>query len=93
MTPKRPRLAWFATIAVYALLYLGLTFLIDLPLDYYLGYVRPHQYGLSNQTLGRWLEQGLKGLAVTGVVAVLFLWIPYLLLDRSPKRWWLWRAF
>jgi Zn-dependent protease with chaperone function len=89
-TAARAGLDWFATIAVYALLYLGLTFLIDLPIDYYLGYVRPHRYGLSNQTPGRWIEQGLKGLAVTAAVAVLFLWVPYLLLARSPRRWWLW---
>ncbi len=90
VSPQRPRLAWFVTIAVYALVYLGLKFLIDLPIDYYLGYVRPHHYGLSNQSPARWLEQGLKGLAVMAVVAVLFLWVPYLLLDRSPRRWWLW---
>ena len=83
-------LAWAATIAVYAVLFLAMTYLIDLPLDYYLGYVRPHRYGLSNQTLGRWFEEGLKGLAVTAVVAALFLWVPFLLLARSPRRWWLW---
>ena len=86
----RRGLSWFVTIAVYALLYLALTYLVDLPLDYYLGYVRPHQYGLSNQTIGRWFGEGLKGLAVSAVVAVLFLWVPYLVLARSPRRWWLW---
>jgi STE24 endopeptidase len=83
-------LSWFARIALYAVLYLSLTYLIDLPLDYYLGYVRPHHYGLSNQSLGRWFEEGLKGLAVSMVVAALFLWVPYLVLAKSPKRWWLW---
>lgn len=88
-TPSRG-LAWFATVAAYAVLYLALMYLIDLPIDYYLGYVRPHAYGLSNQTLGRWLEEGLKGLAVSAVVAALFLWVPYLVLAKSPRRWWLW---
>lgn len=86
----RRGLAWAATVAVYAVLYLLLMYLIDLPLDYYLGYVRPHRYGLSNQSLGRWFEEGLKGLGVSMVVAALFLWIPYLVLARSPRRWWLW---
>jgi Zn-dependent protease with chaperone function len=87
--PTEGRWTWFATIAVYAVLYLALTYLIDLPLDYYLGYVRPHRYGLSNQSLARWFEEGYKGLAVAAVVAALFLWVPYLLLARS-RRWWLW---
>ena len=86
----RRALSWFGTIALYAIFYLALTYLIDLPLDYYLGYVRSHHYGLSNQTIGRWFEEGLKGLAVSMVVAALFLWIPYLVLSKSPKRWWLW---
>ena len=86
----RRGLSWFATIALYAVLYLALTYLIDLPLDYYLGYVRPHHYGLSHQSLGRWFEEGLKGLAVSMVIAALFLWVPYLVLSKSPRRWWLW---
>jgi Zn-dependent protease with chaperone function len=84
------RLAWFGTIAVYAILYLVLTYLMDLPIDYALGYVRQHEYGLSNQTLDRWLVEGLKRLGVKMVIAVLFLWVPYLVLARSPRRWWLW---
>ena len=32
----------------------------------------------------------LKGLAVGLVVGALIIWVPYLLLARSPTRWWLW---
>ncbi len=41
------------------------------------------------QTFGRWLGDALKGLAVEMVAAVLFLGIPYLIIARSPRRWWL----
>lgn len=81
--------SWFGTIAVYALLYLGLTFLIDLPIDFGLGYLRPHAYGLSRQSPGRWLGDAVKSLGVSAVVALLLLWVPYLLLARAPRRWWL----
>jgi Zn-dependent protease with chaperone function len=81
---------WFFTIAVYVLLYLALVFLIDLPLNWYQGYVRPHAYGLSNQSLGQWFGDALKALAVTMVIAASVLWVPYRLLRRSPGRWWLW---
>ncbi len=80
---------WFLTVAIYALLFALTTALLGLPLAYYEGYLRQHAYGLSNQTFGRWLGEWLKGAAVGGAGLSLVLWIPYLLLRRSPKRWWL----
>jgi len=83
---------WFFTIAAYVLLYLALIYLLDLPLNWYQGYVRAHAYGLSNQTLGQWFGDSLKAMAVTMVIAASVLWMPYLLLRRSPRRWWLWTS-
>jgi STE24 endopeptidase len=83
---------WFFTIAIYMVLFLGIMFVVDLPLAYYQGFVRQHAYGLSNQTLTKWLGDSLKGLAVEMVGGMAFVWIPYLLLARSPRRWWLYTA-
>ncbi len=80
---------WILMVALYALLFTLITALLTLPLAYYEGYLRQHAYGLSNQSFGRWLGEWLKGVAVGGVGLSLVLWIPYLLLRRSPKRWWL----
>jgi len=80
---------WILMVALYALLFTLITALLSLPLTYYEGYLRQHAYGLSNQSFGRWLGEWLKGMAVSGVGLSLVLWIPYLLLRRSPKRWWL----
>jgi len=79
---------FFLLIAAYFVLFAAVTFLIDLPLAYYMSYVRPHAYGLSKQTLGKWAGDAAKGLLVGMLVGVLTLWIPYLLLERSPRRWW-----
>jgi STE24 endopeptidase len=81
---------WFWTIAAYAVLFVVLTSLLGFPLSWYGGFVREHAYGLSNQSLDRWLEDWLKGLGLGCVVAPLLLWIPYWMLRRSPRRWWLW---
>lgn len=86
---KRIGRRWFLTVAVYALLFTVTTALLSLPLTYYEEYVRQHAYGLSNQSFGRWLGEWLKGVGVSGIGLSLVLWIPYLLLRRSPKRWWL----
>jgi STE24 endopeptidase len=80
---------WLPSVLLYAMLFTLIYALLTLPLAYYEGYVRQHAYGLSTQSLDKWLSDWLKGLAVSGVGLALVLWIPYLLLRRSPRRWWL----
>ena len=66
-----------------------LTTAIDLPRVYYEKFMREHAYGLSNQTLGKWASDQVADLGVTLVIGALVLWVPYLLLEKSPRRWWL----
>ena len=82
--------AWFFTVLIYFILFTALNFLIELPLDYYQGFVRPHEYGLSNQSFQKWLGDVLLGQLVGLIIGGLVLWVPYLLLKKSPKRWWIW---
>lgn len=80
---------WLPALALYALLFTVTTALLTVPLEYYEGFVRQHAYGLSNQSLAKWGADWLKGVALSGMGLALVLWIPYLLLRRSPRRWWL----
>jgi STE24 endopeptidase len=80
---------WFFVIGVYFAIFMIINFVIDLPLSYYQGFVRQHAYGLSNQTFDKWFGDEIKGLLIGIVIGFLFLWIPYLLLKKSPRRWWL----
>lgn len=81
---------FYPTMVVYLLLLSLLLFLVNLPLSYYVGFAREHTYGLSEQRLGKWWTDQAKGLAVSVLLGALVLWVPYLLLQRSPDRWWLW---
>jgi Zn-dependent protease with chaperone function len=63
---------------------------VQLPLSYYVEFVREHAYGLSTQKFSKWLGDQAKGLVVGVVIGAAVLWIPYLLLARSPQHWWLW---
>lgn len=83
---------WYPTVTLFLLLFVGLGFLIDLPLAYYAGYVRQHAFGLSNQTLGKWMGDQLKGFGLALAATALFAWVPFWLLAKSPRRWWLWTA-
>jgi Zn-dependent protease with chaperone function len=80
---------WFFLIGIYFTIFSIFTFVIDLPLSIYGGYVREHAYGLSNQTFGKWFSDELIELLIAIVAGFLFLWVPYLLLRKSPRRWWL----
>jgi Zn-dependent protease with chaperone function len=80
---------WLLEVGLFAVLYLAVTALINLPLAYYEGFLREHAYGLSNQSLGRWLGNRVKGLGVSMLLWSLLLWVPYFLLRRSPRSWWI----
>ena len=84
------RSRWYPTVALFGVFYVLVTGLLELPFGWYVGFVRQHQYGLSTQTASQFLGDGAKAVGVGCVVVVLTLWIPYLLLRRSPRRWWLW---
>jgi STE24 endopeptidase len=81
---------FYPTLVIYLILLSLLLFLVELPLSYYVGFVREHAYGLSDQKLGKWLGDQVKALGVGLVVGALVLWVPYWLLGKSPQRWWLW---
>jgi STE24 endopeptidase len=80
---------WLPAVAIYGFLFVLTTAVLTLPFEYYQSFVRDHAYGLSNQTLGKWLGDWLKGVGLGGLALALVIWIPYLLLRLSPRRWWL----
>ncbi|MFL5535652.1 MAG: M48 family metallopeptidase, partial [Gemmatimonadales bacterium] len=80
--------SWLPALMVYALLFTAISAILGLPLTFYEGFVRQHAYGLSNQSLSKWVADWLKGVGLSGLGLALVLWIPYLLLRRS-RRWWL----
>lgn len=62
--------------------------IIDLPNDYYVGFVREHRFGLSNLSTGGWLGEQLKGLMVGVIVGSLIGSLLYKGIKASPQRWW-----
>ena len=83
---------WFFLVAIYWVLFTIVTTALDLPRLYYVQFVREHAYGLSNQTLAKWASDQFASLGVTLVIGALVLWVPYLLLKKSPRRWWIYTS-
>lgn len=71
-------------IALFALV----SAIIDLPNDYYVGFIREHRFGLSNLTTGGWLGEQVKGLIVAMIALSLIGSLLYLGIRKSPQRWW-----
>ncbi|NMA48211.1 MAG: hypothetical protein GX947_00325, partial [Tissierellia bacterium] len=79
----------FLSGLIFGLIFFGLVFLVNLPLNYYSYFFLRHKYGLSNQSLIRWLELNLKGFIINNGLASLFIWLPYYFMSQNQNTWWL----
>lgn len=77
---------WAETI-FFALLFFGFFVVLNLPIDLWFGYVREHQYGLSNESLGAFLFDGLKHQLIL-VLAVTSLAFGLFGVARRTAHWW-----
>jgi len=82
---------WFM-VAGFAAIFGGIYAIFTFPLDYYSGFVLPHRFDQSNQTLKDWIIDSLKGLAIGAPIGLLLLELLYLALRLTGDLWWLWAA-
>jgi len=85
------RFRWLQ-IAIYAVQYLIVATVLTLPLQIYEGFIREHQYGLSNQTFLQWAGDFGIQFAFGIVFFTLFLVVLYTLIRWTGSRWWIWGA-
>jgi STE24 endopeptidase len=78
---------WVQTL-LYGLLFTPLVWLLSLPFSAYTGFVREHDYGLSNQSFGAWLWDDLKGMLLSAVLFAIVVVAVYGFVRRSGGRWW-----
>jgi len=79
-------------VPLFVIVFGGIYFLLNLPLGYYSGFVLPHRFGQSNQTLNDWVTDQLKGLALGLPLGLILLELLYLALRATGNLWWLWAA-
>jgi STE24 endopeptidase len=79
-------------VPAFVAIFGGLYSLVNLPFGYYSGFILPHRFGQSNQTLKGWIIDRLKGLAVGAPLSLILLELLYLALRATGNLWWLWAA-
>ena len=79
-------------VPAFVFVFGGIYSLISLPLGYYSGFVLPHRFGQSNQTLKDWIIDQLKGLAIGAPLGLILIELLYLSLRATGDLWWLWAA-
>jgi STE24 endopeptidase len=77
---------------VYAVLFVGALFVLNLPWSIYADYVREHQYALATQDFAGWFGDQLKSLMVSAIVLPLLLIAVYAAVRRAGARWWIWAS-
>jgi STE24 endopeptidase len=79
-------------VALFVAVFGGIYSIVNLPLGYYSGFVLPHRFGQSNQTLKDWIIDQIKGLAIGAPLGLILLELLYLALRLTGDLWWLWAA-
>src|SRR5581483_4255770 len=79
-------------VPVFVLIFGGIYVVLDLPLGYYSGFVLPHRFGQSTQSLKDWIIDQLKGMLVGLPIGLILLELLYLALRVVGDLWWLWAA-
>ncbi|MDQ2887073.1 MAG: M48 family metallopeptidase [Chloroflexota bacterium] len=79
-------------ILLYFLLAVLAYQLITMPIVYYSGYVLPHRYGMSTQSVRGWARDFLKGFVLGLVLEAAAVTLIYSLLAYQPLTWWIWVA-
>ena len=77
---------------LFAAIFGGIITVLMSPLSYYSGFVLPHRYGQSNQSLKDWIMDGVKGMLIGAPIGLIVLEVVYVFLRVFPQTWWLWVA-
>ena len=80
---------FFIIVGVYGVIYTLIENILSFPLVYYGGYVQRKIFGLSHQSFLLWFKNYSIELLINFIMIALVLWIPYKIISKSQKRWWI----
>jgi STE24 endopeptidase len=77
----------FLQALIFSPLFLITVAVFTLPLDIYSETIEK-QYGISVQAWGSWGLDWIKAQLIAIVIFTILIWILYMVIRRSPRRWW-----
>jgi len=77
----------FLQALIFSPLFLFTVAVLTLPLDIYSETIEK-QYGISVQAWGSWGLDWVKAQLISIVIFTILIWILYIVIRRSPRRWW-----
>ncbi|MFN3466720.1 MAG: M48 family metallopeptidase [Candidatus Brocadiales bacterium] len=80
--------SYYIQVALYYTAFFWLYIIINLPLEFYSGFLLEHRYGLSRQELGDWIKEELKGTTLAFVLSLAAVETLYFIIHRYAEYWW-----
>ena len=77
-------------VALYAVPYLLLVYVLSFPLNLYEHFFREHRYGMATQSFLPWFREQLIGFGLTIIGGTVLLIVLYSVFRRAPRTWWIW---
>ena len=74
-----------ALLAAFALV----SGLLDLPFDYYRQFMLEQRFGFNKMSVGLWLADMAKGVALGALIGLPLVWVVLTLMDKTGPLWWL----
>ena len=74
----------------FALVYLVVATIVTFAWDYWVGFVREHDYHLSTQDFGPWFGEYMTGFVINMVIAMIGVTVLYLIIRALRRTWWIW---
>jgi STE24 endopeptidase len=63
--------------------------ILFLPVNFYSQYILEHKYNLSNQTIGKWIWENIKGILLSALIGIPVLLLFYYTMVAFGNLWWL----
>jgi STE24 endopeptidase len=82
----------YVNLIVFYILVGTLYYAINLPLEFYSGFLLEHKFYLSNQTLKDWIMREVKKNSAAFIISAPLIAALYAFLKLDPLHWWLWTA-
>lgn len=75
----------------FTLIAMGIIFsLFTLPFEWYEQFRLEERFGFNRSTLGLWISDKVKGLALMVIIGVPVLWVVLKIFEKLPDIWWIW---